>query len=294
MKISTIPQIYRNISRGREILSVLSKYGLASWISRLNLDFAKGLLKDRDGEALARHTPEARIRMTLGELGPTFIKLGQLLSTRPDLVGPALVSELQKLQNNAPADRPDVVRRTIADELGEPVEDLFAEFEDQPIASASIGQVHRAVLKSGRRVVVKVQHAGIAGKVRRDVEVMGGLAQLAARIPEFAPYRPVATLAEFQRTLLRELDFGREERNLLQFAVRFADDRRVHIPAPVSELCTPRVLTMEMLDGVKLNQAGQLNANSSIWRSWPATAPNSTWRWCLPTAFSTPTRIRET
>ena len=185
--------------------------------------------------------------------------MGQLLSTRPDIVGRSLVEELQKLQTDAPADRPELVHRTITEELGEPVEDLFLEFDDFPIASASIGQVHRAVLKTGQRVVVKVQHAGIANKVRRDVDVMGGLAQLASRIPEFAPYRPVATLAEFQRTLLRELDFGREERNLQQFAARFADDPRVRIPSPISELCTPRVLTMEMIQGVKLSQTDQLN-----------------------------------
>jgi ubiquinone biosynthesis protein len=260
MRIRSIPQSYRNVNRGIEILSVLSKYGLADWISRLNLDFAKGLLKDRDGEALARHTREARIRMALSELGPTFIKLGQLLGTRPDLVGAALASELKKLQTDAPADRPEVVRRTIQEELGQPMEDLFQEFDERPIASASIGQVHRAVLKSGQRVVVKVQHHAIANKIRKDVEVMGWIAQLAQRIPEFATYRPVATLAEFQRTLLRELDFGREERNLLQFASRFADDPRVHIPAPFSELCTPRVLTMELLEGVKLSQAQQLTS----------------------------------
>lgn len=260
MKITTIPQIYRNVNRGTEILSVLSKYGLAGWISRLNIDFAKGLLKNRDGAALARHTREARIRMALGELGPTFIKLGQLLSTRPDLVGTTLAQELKKLQSEAPADGPSTVRGIIADELGQPVEELFLDFEEQPIASASIGQVHRAVLQTGERVVVKVQHQGIAGKVRRDVEVMGGLAQLAERIPEFAPYRPAQTMAEFQRTLLRELDFGREERNLLQFAARFADDPKVRIPTPVSELCTPRVLTMELVEGVKVTQTEQLRA----------------------------------
>jgi ubiquinone biosynthesis protein len=256
MKISTIPQIYRNVNRGTEILSVLSKYGLADWISRLNLDFAKGLLKARDGEALARHTREARIRMALTELGPTFIKLGQLLSTRPDLVGAALANELRRLQADTPADPPEVVRQTVLDELGEPIEDVFREFDPHAIASASIGQVHRAVLKNGDPVVVKVQHAGIAKIVRKDVEVLGGLAQLVQMLPEFAPYRPVATLAEFQRTLLRELDFGREERNLLQFAARFEHDATVHIPRPYSELCTPHVLTMELVEGVKLVDLG--------------------------------------
>jgi len=252
MKISSIPHIYRNVNRLTEILSVFSKYGLADWLSRLNLEFAKGLLKSRDGEILAHHTRETRIRMALAELGPTFIKLGQLLSTRPDLVGRALADELRTLQSDAPADPPGRVRETVEKELGLPLEQLFLQFDEQPIASASIGQVHRAVLPSGERVVVKVQHHGIQEKVRKDLDVLSTLAQLADRLPEFAPYRPVATVAEFQRTLRRELDFGREERNLQLFSSRFAGNPHVAIPRPFTDLCTPQVLTMELLEGVKL------------------------------------------
>ncbi len=241
-----------------EILSVFSKYGLADGISRLNLDFAKNLLKNRDGEALARHTRETRIRMAMEELGPTFIKLGQILSTRGDLVGTNLANELKHLQEQVPADPPEVVRRIVEDELGQPIEDLFVEFEDTPMASASIGQVHRARLRTGEEVVVKVQHDGIQDTVRKDLDVLGGLAQLVERLPEFAVYRPVQMIAEFQRTLRRELDFGREERNLLQFAARFHDSSYVRIPQPYTEFCTPRVLTMELLDGIKLAESDRL------------------------------------
>jgi ubiquinone biosynthesis protein len=254
MKISSIPLAYRNVNRATEILSVMSKYGLADWLSRLNIDFAKGLIKAPDGEALARHTREARVRLALTELGPTFIKLGQLLSTRPDIVGWKLADELAKLRTDVPADPPEKVRALIEEELGQSVDALFQSFDETPIASASIGQVHRATLHDGQLVVVKVQHVGIANVIRKDIDVMAGLAQLAERIPEFAPYRPSATLAEFQRTLLRELDFGREERNLTQFAHRFKDDATVRIPHPVSELSTPRVLTMEWIDGIKLTE----------------------------------------
>lgn len=260
MKISTIPQIYRNVNRLTEILSVLSKYGLADWLSRIQLDFAKNFLKDRDGAALARHTREARIRLALAELGPTFIKLGQLLSTRPDLVGRALADELSQLQQDSPADPPEVMRAIVEDELGQPIDDLFDDFEDVPIASASIGQVHRARLKTGELVVVKVQHAGIQETVRKDLDVLAGLAQLVDRLPEFAPYRPMATVAEFRRTLHRELDFGREERNLLHFFGRYDGDPHVRIPRPYSEYCTPRVLTMEWIDGVKLRNGQQIRS----------------------------------
>ena len=258
MKISSIPQIYRNVNRLTDILSVLSKYGLADWLSRLQLEFAKDLLKNKDGEVLARHTREARIRLALTQLGPTFIKLGQLLSTRPDLVGAELASELAFLQYDVPADPPDVVRRTIEDELGQPIDELFDEFELEPVASASIGQVHRARLKSGEMVVVKVQHNGIEETVRKDLDVLAGMAQLVERLPEFAAYRPIATVAEFRRNLRRELDFGREERNLLHFSGRYDGDPHVKIPRPYSDFCTSRVLTMEWIDGTKLHDRDRL------------------------------------
>ena len=258
MKISSIPQIYRNVNRLTEIVSVLSKYGLADGISQLNLDFFKGLIKNREGEALARHTRERRIRMALEELGPTFVKLGQILATRPDLVGNQLATELKSLQDQVAVDAPEVVRKIVADELGQPVDDLFRSFEDEPLASASIGQVHRAQLHDGKKVVVKVQHQGIQEIVRKDLDVLAGLAQMVHRLPEFETYRPVETVAEFQRSLRRELDFGREERHLQQFHDRFKDNTSVVIPQPISELCTPRVLTMERLEGTKIGSVNEL------------------------------------
>ncbi|MCA9215255.1 MAG: AarF/ABC1/UbiB kinase family protein [Planctomycetales bacterium] len=259
MKITSIPQIYRNVNRLTEVLSVLSKYGLADGISRLNFDFAKGLLKNRDGEALARHTREARIRMALTELGPTFIKLGQILSTRPDLVGKKLADELRSLQDNAPADPPDRIREIIEAELGQPIDNLFDDFRDDPIASASIGQVHRAKLKTGDEIVVKVQHDGIVDTVRKDLDVLTGLAQMVEGFPEFSAYRPVETVAEFQRTLRRELDFGREERNLEHFHARFADNPNVTIPRPYEPFCTSRVLVMEYVEGTKLSDVDSIH-----------------------------------
>ena len=258
IKLTSIPQIYRNLNRSVEILSVLSKYGLANWIARLDLEFAKEIFKNREGEVLARHTPETRIRLALSELGPTFIKLGQVLSTRADLVGLPLAEELQHLQQDAPADPPEQVRATIESELGQPLEELFAEFDAKACASASIGQVHRARLKAGDDVVVKVRHWGVEEKVRVDLDILSGLAQLAERVPEFKNYRPQATVAEFQRTLLRELDFSREERNMQQFAQDLCHDPSVHIPRSYPELSTGRVLTMERLEGIKLSQIDKL------------------------------------
>lgn len=258
VKIPSIPHVYRHVNRWREILTVLSKYGLADWLYRLDINFAKGLLRNRDGEALARAPRERRIRLAVEELGPTFIKMGQILSTRPDVVGVELADELKNLQADAPADPPEVARRIIAEELGRPVEEVFLEFDDAPLASASIGQVHQARFRTGEAVVVKVQHESIQERVRVDLDLIAGLAQLAERLPELAPYRPAAVAAEFRRTLKRELDFEREGRNLQQFRQLFAQDETIRIPRPYLDFSTGRVLTMELLDGVKLSEAEKL------------------------------------
>lgn len=254
MKISTIPQIYRNLKRWREILSVLSKYGLAGWASRLGLTFGSSLLRNRQGKILVDAAHEERVRLAIEELGPTFIKLGQVLSTRPDQVGLALADELSNLQQNTPADEPDDVIRLVEQELGQPLAECFRTFEHQPIASASIGQVHRATLADGTPVAVKVQHVGIERQVRVDLEILSGLAQLAERLPELQPYRLGATMTELQRMMRRELDFSLELRNQQQFARLFAGDPRIRIPRALPHLCTKRVLTMEWLAGSKLSE----------------------------------------
>lgn len=259
MKITSIPQFARNANRLREILTVLSKYGLADWLSHVELDVVKGLFKARDGKLLTEHSRETRIRLALTELGTTFIKLGQILSTRPDLVGPAQANELSQLQAGAPADPPQVVRAAVEAELGQRLKELFAAFDETPIASASIGQVHRARLKDGRDVAVKVQHPDIESRIRIDLDIVVGLAELAEQyLPELRRYRPRATSAEFQRVLLRELDFGREERNLLQFAGNFTGNASVRFPIPNSELSTGKVLTMDYLDGIKVSDPQRL------------------------------------
>ncbi len=251
--LTSIPQLYRNVRRWTEILSVLSKYGLADWLSRLNIDFVKDRLKAPDGAALARLTHSERIRVALVELGPAFIKFGQLLSTRPDVIGVELATELSKLQADVPPDSFDQVKATIEDEQGLPVEQLFREFCEQPLASASIGQVHAATLHSGEQVIVKVRHHGIERTVETDLDILAGLAKLAERIEEFIPYQPSALVAEMTRTMLKELDFRLELRNLVQFETMFAKRDRVKIPAVFPQLCGKRILTMERLDGQKLS-----------------------------------------
>lgn len=252
MKISTIPQIYRNLNRWREILAVLSKYGLAGWASRLGLTFGSSFLRNRQGKTLIDAGHEERIRLAIEELGPAFIKLGQVLSTRPDQVGFALANELSKLQQDTPADSPDEIIALVEKELDRPLADCFATFDHQPVASASIGQVHRATLTDGTPVAVKVQHVGVEQQISVDLEILSGLAQLAEHIPEMQPYRLSATVHELQRMMRRELDFGRELRNQEQFARQFAGDPRIRVPRVYPDLSSSRVLTMEWLSGRKL------------------------------------------
>ena len=261
MRIGAIPQIYRNVNRWGEILSILSKYGLAGWLSRFDFAIGKSWLKNRDGQIIANETRETRIRLAMEELGPTFIKLGQIMSTRPDIVGSELADELEKLQADVPADATELVAEVIQQELGQTIEEVFAEFSKTPVASASIGQVHRARLQSGEEVAVKVQHHDIEKQVHVDLDILSGLAQLAERLPELRPYRPRATVAEFQRALRRELDFERERRHLEQFEHAFAENPQIKIPRAYADYSTQRVLVMEWMNGTPLSAPENVRAS---------------------------------
>ena len=176
-----IPQLIRNRKRFELILRTMVKYGFAEWVQDWNPEFVKGWFKSKDGEAIRGMDAGLRLRKALEELGTTFIKLGQMLSTRSDVVGPDIAEELAKLQSGTPADPPDAVRETFQAELGHTPEEIYAEFDDAALASASIGQVHAARLRDGTQVVVKVQHAGIQEKVHGDLEILAAIADLAER-----------------------------------------------------------------------------------------------------------------
>ena len=253
MLLDRLIRTEQNARRLAEIVGVLAKYGLADWLAGIrHTEWFRKHLTPSGFQKIANVSHEARIRLALTELGTTFIKFGQVLSTRPDIVTPALADELAKLQTATPPDPPQVVRETIIAELGLPPEELFAEFDPIPIASASIGQVHAGRLKNGRRIVVKVQRKGIADKIARDLDLLAGLAELAERYYEPAKaYRPVATVRQFRKVLNRELDFSAERRNLAAFCRNFADQPDVHFPAPVADQSSRHVLTMELLEGIR-------------------------------------------
>ena len=264
MKFAALTRLEGNVHRVGEIIGVLAKYGLADWVKGLKLSWIQERIQSVDGQPIPNLKTEERVRLAFTELGTTFIKLGQMLSTRPDLVGPELARELAHLQTAVPADPPDTVRATVEAEFGKPPNSLFAEFEDAPSASASIAQVHLARLHSGEQVVVKVQHAGIAEKIMPDLDILAGLAELAEKhAPRTRLYQPVAVVRHFRQTLLRELDFTVERRNLDEFAEHFAQDPTVHFPRAYAQFSTRRVLTMERMEGILGTDSAALAASGA-------------------------------
>ncbi|HXP62449.1 MAG TPA: AarF/UbiB family protein [Dongiaceae bacterium] len=221
MKFSALTRLERNVHRAGEIIGVLAKYGLADWVKGLNYRWVQDRIKSVDGQPIPDLKVEERARLAFTELGTTFIKLGQVLGTRSDLVGPEVARELAHLQTGAPADAPDTVRATIETEFGKPLSSLFAEFEDAPLASASIAQAHVARLLSGEQVVVKVQHAGIAARILPDLDILAGLAELEGTAQRLNPEFSLAELVRpFYTTMVRRRFSVRRILGRLQHAYR--------------------------------------------------------------------------
>ncbi|MGD2184699.1 MAG: AarF/UbiB family protein [Desulfobacterales bacterium] len=264
-KIGVIGRTYRHLNRYRQILTVLFKYGFEDLLERLKLDqyIEAGLqaISRKRTEPVEKLTRPQRLRMAFEELGPTYIKLGQVLSTRPDLVPVDYVNELAKLQDEVPPFAFDEVLEVVEAEFGKPLEELFDELEEQPLASASIGQVHIARLKDEEAVAVKFQRPGIKKVIEVDLEIMLHLATLAERhIKEFEIHRPVKIVEEFARTLEKEIDYNIEATHMERLARQFLDHPYVYIPVVFREFTTSRVLTTELIDGIKISNIKKLEA----------------------------------
>ena len=263
--ITGIGRTYRNLNRFRQILTVLLKYGFGDLLELLKLDqtVEAGLqmISKKQPVRVEKLTRPEGFRMALEELGPTYIKLGQILSTRPDLIPVDFLSELTKLQDKVPPFSFIAVRKIIESELKFPLETIFAQFEEQPLASASIGQVHKARLKDGKEAAVKVQRPGIERVIEVDLEIMMYLARLMERhIEELAVHRPVKIVEEFARTLEGELDYRLEASNMERMALNFFDDPTTYIPTVYRDYSTMRVLTAEFVEGIKVSDLQRLDA----------------------------------
>jgi ubiquinone biosynthesis protein len=245
----------RDIPRYGQILTTLVRYGYQDVVTALHLEgIARPIERVALGNALPQQDRPRRLRLVCEDLGPTFVKLGQLLSTRPDLLPEAYTNELASLRDDVKTFPFGQVESILNDEYGRPPGQIFASLDERPVASASISQVHRAILHDGRMVALKVQRPEIAKVVQADLDIIKNLAQLIERrIPNLAIYRPLSMAREFERTIKRELDFSRERRTIERCRLQFADDRSVHIPLTLPDLCTSRVLAMEFIEGVPIN-----------------------------------------
>ncbi len=264
-KIGIVGRTYRNLNRYRQILTILFKFGFGDLIERLKIDqyieIGLQLISKNRRHPNEKLSRAERVRMAIEELGPTYVKLGQVLSTRPDLIPIEFTKELSKLQDKVPSFSFDAVKMIIEKEFGKPLEDLFTFIDNKPFASASIGQVHRAQLGDGEMVAVKVQRPDIKKTIEIDLEIMLHMATLVERnIKEMALYRPVKIVEEFARTLEREIDYTIEAGSIERFARHFLADPNVYIPKVFRDMSTERVLTMELVDGIKVSEIDKLEA----------------------------------
>ncbi len=255
---------YRNLKRYRQIIGVLVKYGFGEILDRMNiasyLKIGRKKLFAKQQE-LAQLNYAERIRMALEELGPTFVKMGQMMSTRPFLIPVDLVVELTKLQDEVAPFPFDDVRTIVQAELGAPIEELYSSFDPTPIASASLAQVHQAVTKEGEKVAVKVQRPNVRQVMENDISILRDLAGLLDRyVSESRQFAPVAIADELWKTTKQEIDFTVEARNLELFRLNFQNDDRIFLPKIYWNLSSTRVLTLEFIDGIKISDVDKLRS----------------------------------
>ena len=252
-----LKRTYRNINRLRQIVNVFLKHGFGQIIEQINLHrvlpFRKRLKILSSRPTLGQAAAE-RLRIAFGELGPSFIKLAQLLSSRPDLITATFADEFKKLQDEVPPFPFEEVRKIIKEEMGTEPENLFSYIEPEPVAAASIAQVHYAVLKDETPVVIKVQRPGIKEQIETDITIMKAIASLLVRyIPETELFNPTGIVEEFARTIRKELDFTEEAKNMCRFRRNFANHPDIYIPQLYPHLLSKRMIVMERIEGVRID-----------------------------------------
>lgn len=248
-----------NAVRLAEVVQILVKHGFADAIQRLGISgslptrMARRLLGQEEPKS-APETIGARLRAALTELGPTFVKFGQILSTRPEIVGNAIAMELSVLQDRVPPVSFKEIEAALERAVGGPLEEVYAEFDQTPIASASLSQVYRARLHDGASVAVKVQRPQVYGVVRSDLNLLRSIAEwVVEHVEDFDWMDPVGTVDEFERSILRELDFTIEASIIERFAADFADTEMVFVPEVYRDISNDEILVMDWVDGIRVD-----------------------------------------
>jgi ubiquinone biosynthesis protein len=251
----------RSLRRYRQIVAVLLKYGFDQVLGQMRI-FTRLRIRRKAPEkvvGLERLTYAQRIRLALEELGPTFVKLGQVLSMRPFLIPLDLTLELTKLQDQVGPFPFPQAKQIVEEELKAPLEKHFSSFDTVPIASASLSQVHKAVTREGQTVVLKIQRPGIKQVIAADMDILKDLVNLLERyVPESKQYDPRGIREELEKSIRREVDFNNEARNIEVFRENFKEEKQVFVPKVFWEMTTSKVLTMEFIDGVKISNLEEL------------------------------------
>lgn len=254
-------QAVKNVQRLRQIISVFAKHGFVDIVDRMKLGRFLPSRLASFAEAQAEQSAPERMRRAFEELGPTFVKFGQLLSTRSDLLSEAFIEEFTRLQDNVQPLPFDVVRSVIEGQLGRKLEEAYASVDPKPLAAASIGQVHQARLVTGEDVVIKVQRPEIERLIETDVSLLAFLAGLLEKyVPESRVLDPKTIVDEFFRTISFELDFHVEANNMTKIAENMAVFPEIVIPKVYKDLSTDRILTLERLEGIRVNDTKALDA----------------------------------
>ncbi|MGF7186711.1 ubiquinone biosynthesis protein [Desulfitispora alkaliphila] len=256
---------YRNLSRYKEIGNILVKHGFGYTLDTFGLsDLFPN--KQRTVSKDSEKKMPVRIKNVLQDLGPTFVKFGQIMSTRMDLLPQEYIEELEKLQDDVPVLPQEQVRSVLESELGDKVENIFLDFKWKPIASASIGQVHWGMLENGYQVAIKVQRPGMKEKMESDLEILWDIVQLIDKKAEWAKnYNLLEVVDQLSYSLRAEVDYLLEARNMDRFTENFKDDSTVIIPNVIWEYTTNKVLVMEYIDSIKISKISsseQIGSNS--------------------------------
>jgi ubiquinone biosynthesis protein len=249
---------FSNLNRYQEILRVFFKYGFDDIVNKLGI--AKRIRIDKNklstkGDNLNVLSTSERLRMAFEELGATFIKLGQMLSLRSDIIPAEFAKEFSKLQDSVQKDEIEKIKSVLLKEYGKPANEVFLEFDETPIASASIAQVHRARLKNGEVVAVKILHPGVSEKIESDLEILKNLSRLIEiHIPESNPYQPVELIKEFEKSIMKELNLVLEGQNIDTFRNYLQDDLTIKIPIVYWDYTTENILVTEFINGIKISE----------------------------------------
>ena len=257
---------FRDIGRAREILTVLARHGFGGIVSSLPLHRIPGLRNPEglDSEGPKKIPARERLVSAFQDLGPSFVKLGQMLSTRPDVLPGDWIDAFAKLQDQVAPFPGDLARAQVEDALGAPVEEIFEEFSREPVASASIAQVHTARLSDGTRVAVKIQRPGIEKTLRSDINIMYMLGELLEGRLDLGVYTPTKVVEAFDRAISLEIDFLNEAANGQAFAKALDGMEGVYVPKVHRTLTARTVLTMEWIDGHKLSDIDKSGAQREL------------------------------